>query len=879
MSQKWRRAKQWDDEHLTGGLRPVKWVLRTFSSITLAIITLTGIAVYGTLASVPIGLLAEIPTWAIYIATLLAAIAAGVLLPVSLSLKLLRRLGVGPAWRYAVGLLGSLGLIVGVVVLWLNLLWPHLRWNAATGEGLMLFAGFVESHRSTTLRRLPGFEMSELEFYGWWPMKALLLLLIVNLVIATVRRIEFIFANIGVLTVHTGIVVLGIGSALYSNLKLEGDTVLFAGQPDESGQPTLGPPETGFYDNTDVALWVAQLGRGGAWQQRPLTGVPRYNDYGLDAAWPTGASVPDGVDLGRRGLHIPVPPGAVGPTGGTTVDPDLRFEVVGYASYADDVHEELVRAGDAAPAPGLFARQVSLLVTPPATGGHDQTSEITGSLIPEAPADRIASMFEGLIAIEHTRGMSDQRWSDLAAQAPADAGATNLLVIEVPGENVRQVVAVQPQGGAPIEAGGYTITVDSISPTPPFPIITPGYEGATSSLAIVTIDPPGQEAPFQRFVYHRFPEINQDLHPTAEGRPRRTDADPAIHIGYVDLTKIQVYLDERDDGSIRALARLPGGRISTQEDLAEGQVFEIDPRIGVRLGGKDGPFVQAPTPRIVPEGDRASDAIGTHRNAMLAVRIWSDQGAADWSKTVWLPFVQYMNVGMPGETDVALPDGRQVRIAFGRIKHPFPGFALGLRDFVMIPYPHSDVPRDYRSDLLVWTTWDAAGGAAGGDANAPTSHMARATSLNEPFLLRVPFQAREDLPALSNLLGGVLRTIVPVQYKFSQAGWDRQGWTRTQAEADRGERPRAVAGWTILGVGNNPGIYIIAFGAVLMCVGIPWAFYIKPLLVRRKKMKIKQQLAPPIPRSPRRPAASAPGAKPAPGKAPGGTPDLLETAS
>ncbi len=846
MSQKWRRAKQWDDLHLTGALLPVKWGLRTLSSITLAVITLAGITLYGTMASIPIGLLAQIPTWGIYLGTLLAAAAVGVLLPMTLGLRGLRRAGVPASWRYSIGLLGSLGLAVGVFLLWKATVWPHLRWNPATGEGLMLFSDFVAAHQSTTLRRLPGFEMSELEFYGWWPMKAMLLLLVVNLVVATVRRIEFIFVNIGVLTVHTGIVVMAIGSVLYSNLKLEGDTVLFAGPPDERGEPTLGPPQTGFYDNTDVALWVAQHG---SWQQRLLTGVPRYNDYALDAAWPAGALSPQRLSDAGRTLRLSVPPGHIGPTGGSTVDPDLRFEVVGYASYADGVQN---RIAELAPAQGtaaaaaetFFAREITLTVTPPSADGNEETSEITGSLIPTVPAQRLASMFEGLIAIEHTRAMSEERWRDMTAEAPAGSGATNLLTIEVPAAGIREVVAVQPQGGRPITVGDYTITVDSISPAPPFPIITPGYEGATSSVAIVTVDPVGDAAPFQRWIYHRFPELNQDLHPGggAGGQPRRTDADPSIRIGYVDLTKIQIYLDEREDGSVRAAARLPGGRVLIDEDLGRGELFEIDPRIGVRLGAKEGPFVHAPTPRIVPEDEREAEAVGTHRNAMLAVRIWSERAEADWEKTLWLPFVQYMNVGMPGETDVALPDGRQLRLAFGRIKHTFPGFALALRDFEMIPYPHSDVPRDYRSDLLVWTSWNTAEGS-GSPGPASAGHMARATSLNEPFLLRVPFQGREDLPALSNFVGRIARALVPVQFKFSQAGWDRQGWMRTLAETERGERMRPAANWTILGVGNNPGIYIIAFGAVLTCAGIPWAFYIKPLLVRRRKMKIKKQLA------------------------------------
>ena len=65
-----------------------------------------------------------------------------------------------------------------------------------------------------------------------------------------------------------------------------------------------------------------------------------------------------------------------------------------------------------------------------------------------------------------------------------------------------------------------------------------------------------------------------------------------------------------------------------------------------------------------------------------------------------------------------------------------------------------------------------------------------------------------------------------MQYKFSQSGWD----------------PERQA-YTILGVGNTPGIYLIAGGGILMCLGVPWAFYVKPMVQRRRKHKIQRKIA------------------------------------
>jgi hypothetical protein len=61
--------------------------------------------------------------------------------------------------------------------------------------------------------------------------------------------------------------------------------------------------------------------------------------------------------------------------------------------------------------------------------------------------------------------------------------------------------------------------------------------------------------------------------------------------------------------------------------------------------------------------------------------------------------------------------------------------------------------------------------------------------------------------------------------------------------AEAGELQRPYVQFTILGVGNNPGYTIIFLGGILVTVGIPWAFYVKPWILRRRKAKIQQSLA------------------------------------
>lgn len=819
MSQKWRRSQEWDRTHFPTWAQPVRWVLHAFSTITLAVCLLSFVVVYAILASVPIGLLAQIPTYLVYgVSAVLVMGAVGVGL-VWLPRRLLRRAGRG--LRFSVSLVGVAMSIVLGAWLWREHAWPVLHYDPASGRGLMLFADFVKEYSATTLRRLPGVEMSELEFYSWWPLRIVLLAFVANMVTATVRRIEFKFENLGVLTVHTGIVVIALGSVYYTGLKKEGDTILFAGNPTPAGETTIGPPSGVFYDNTRVALFIDQFK---GWEQRPLRGVPRYNDYGIG-----GASLT---------LDVPViePRTAI-------VDHDIRFSIVGYASYAelrgvterapDEVAAAAARAGTANP-----LRVVELLSFLPDQQGKLPEGPVHAyRLEPRRAAGRASS--ENLLSVEYTIGMDETRWRDLLSEIPT--GTRNALSIEIPAKGYRAVLPVSRGATMALGDTGYVITVEDLTPEPPFPIITKGYEGATSSVAIVRVTPPagaGGEGPFTRWIYSRFPEISQDMLDTvnAQGMPTRRDADASIRIGYIDANTLSVNIDEREDGSCRAIVRLPNGEVRVTERV--GETLDLVPgRIAVRIAERWAHTVTVERPEPTPEPARERQFVGTHDHAVLGVKITADLGATsptpEWSTVVWLPFAKYLEIADDLIKRVELPDGRSFNLAFGRLRHPLPGFDLRLVDFQMIAYDHRGSPRDYQSTVLVSPAPSA--------RHAPEFEaFTHITKLNAPLI--APFHWDPERPWAANFFGRLASGVSPNQFKFSQAGWDAQMWKQTQQMADAGQIKRPFVRYTILGVGNNPGIHVIAAGSVLIALGIPWAFYIKPLIVQRKKRRIQAQV-------------------------------------
>ncbi|MGH7130775.1 MAG: hypothetical protein ACREJO_02385 [Phycisphaerales bacterium] len=854
MSAKWVRSKQWEREHLTGVWAPVRWVLHAFSTIWLAVILLSLLATFGILASVPVGIMALAPTWIVYALTAAAAVALGAALPAWLVVGRMRRAGVAPAARFAVGLALVIGLTLMSAWLWQQYAWPRLRYSRTTGEGLMLFASFVDRYKDVTVRRLPGMEMSELEFYAWWPLKWVLLAFVVNMVVATVRRIEFVFVNLGVLTVHTGIVTIALGSVFYSTSKVEGDTILLAGEVDPTTgvpQPGGGAPVQGFFDNIRTVMRLRQTPSrdpSGAFEQRALVGLPRYNDYNLAVLGQrTGSTGGASESDDGRMLDLPVP-APFRPDGQNLIDPDIHVRVVGYASYADmrpTWRKVPVPADPTAATPARFIELLSSVPPPgeqpgkPAAAGDEQRVIRVLPFFPTIPAGRWRNL-SGAMAIETTRNMPEGRWQELTANLPATA--LHALVVEIPGQNVSRLYPVQP--GQVLEVGEpkWKLEVKELLPQPPFPIITKGYDGAVSSVAIVRVTPPaGSGGAYERYVYSRYSELNQDLldEKQPNGMPKRRGADGAIKLGYIDASILQVNIDEQaTDGksSIRAIVRIPGQAPRIITGLADDGVIPVAPMVSLRLGERWANAEQIIVPVSVPDADRTErDAIGTHRKAAIAVevsRVKPGGGAPEWKTVVWAPFTQYFDFTGESSIPVRLPDGRVLEVAFGRLYIPFQDrMAVQLKDFEMIPYPHSTQARDYRSDLVVYRLHQG--------QFEPSTHM---TSLNEPLKIS-PFIWDSQRGWFTNFGGWAMSKLGASQYKFSQAGWDSRGWNKSRAEAEAGKLSRPFATFTILGVGNNPGIHIIAAGAVMMGAGIPWAFYVKPWLLRRRAERMKRELA------------------------------------
>ncbi len=100
------------------------------------------------------------------------------------------------------------------------------------------------------------FEKSEMAWFGWWPFQVLIGLFCLAMVVMTVRRIRLKVINLGVWTIHTGIIILAISSAVYFGSKVEGDVAIFQSKAYLLA-PGMSEPVT-LVVRPGAATWVGQ---------------------------------------------------------------------------------------------------------------------------------------------------------------------------------------------------------------------------------------------------------------------------------------------------------------------------------------------------------------------------------------------------------------------------------------------------------------------------------------------------------------------------------------------------------------------------------------------------------------------------------------------
>lgn len=699
-------------------------------------------------------------------------------------------------------------------------------------------------------------EMTEFQFFNWWVFDLLIFLLVTTLITVTLRKIRFNAINLGVWMIHTGIVVLALGSAYYFGTKLEGDTPIFRrqlvidlpGQDEplrmvvrpgnrvevttEAGryafevaniQPEYMLRSEGFEGQRAYAVTVSVQTPDQRFFRQVHAGYPQFTEDvvpGKGRAIKTVGTkllVPEdqlriALDYEPQEYFYLQDTAAlyVRPVGSNEWDHRPIENLPHYHDRFSSRDEVWMPLGEPVP-----VRPIDLPVPPSADGDAlaDYDVYVTGYLRYAFPEERwtpggshiypvcnVSLIFDDgsaenvdLVAFDPSRsrakgGVLAFRWVESVDELDELTGlARPMLDIHIPETQIAlHVPAVAPEGDIDqaefqaIEGTDYSFRIRNVVNDLNVPV-----DGGSRSLSVVIVEVRHGERTYRRWVATPA-DFTRDLAADGSGA---LETDSGIQMTYRpgNAARLTVVAGPAPVG-VRLLQRDAQGDIQPQ-DFQPGQVVSVRGGLKLRLNHLYPRARAELRPAIEPQSRRQRDAGKSY--SQIKVVLAKD----GWSTSTWLPYNHYAvpseQYRYPGRINyspvtIDLPDGTSLELMYSRQRHKLPA-PVALDDFTLQTHQggligtNSNV-RDYVSQLRFA---DASG------QWGPRKQM----SSNHP----------------ANYQG----------FWFFQSSWDPP------------TRGSAGMNFTGTGVGNRNGVYIQLVGCCIAVTGMIYAFYYKPILIRR----------------------------------------------
>jgi ABC-type transport system involved in cytochrome c biogenesis permease subunit len=697
------------------------------------------------------------------------------------------------------------------------------------------------------------FELSEFQYFNHWFFVTLIALLCVNLTVATVRRIPVNFKNAGVLTVHAGILILCAGSVVYFGRKVEGEVwldaprvsvvstdrlqanpdnpeaavldsmIAVAGDKWDRNIPMLGgkhrievaavehrglmtgakveliariadgEPIRVELDQDDPKHRVAKLGdRLALWlrsanvcatfydeatpclyvkykdhfESFELPDLPYYHERFVpgvetitDTAGRTVASSRWRSNYPLENWRMPIPLGSTDSAAAN--DWPITVEIDGYLPYAT-LRSEPTTGGDQ-------VMPIAKVVL--ASGG----AQLDDWLVANMPERTQLESADGTSAVE-LRWLEDKTELDPAWTQNIDG--KHVLDVHVKDKSIKRRYAIEQGQIIAVEGTDYTLTIEELRPS--WPLMTAGFQGARTPIALVWVKSPKQE--FQRSVLMRYPQLDQDR--DRAGKKINPDAnlvDDNIDITYVDASRHHLTIFAGTNLPPTLVYTATGGRRTVSK-------IEIDKPVDIATGVSLTltQFIVKPSfdrkPVVIPDVDRRP--FGSVRRGSSLVRVHLRSKTGDWSRHIWTPFSMFNTDHLaeldqhPATVVKDVPGMGDLALVYGRTERALPG-KVCLEQLKTDFYPGRQQPSE-------WTSF---------------------YRYEDPETRRIS-RANVHLNNTAN---------------FGE-------WTFFQSQAAGDHKS-----WTILGVGNRQGVLTQLAGCTLITLGMGFAFFIKPIIVRRRR--------------------------------------------
>lgn len=539
-----------------------------------------------------------------------------------------------------------------------------------------------------------------------------------------------------------------------------------------------------YYDSTERALY-AKVGHqiGQAW---PLPSLPRFATYDEKNG---NASKLRGNDLTEIGPGMKLQQ-ALG------LDKPVEAKITAFYPYADIVT-------DYADAPDGTEHGVECSLV----DAHGEgTGGVSFWLIGSDPRT-----VRNMLGIDFEHRHLPHSFEPSLLQEAVD----NIHKLDIKLKDFSQTLSVEVGKDYPLGNTGYTLSITQFDPA--FPTMA----GKIVPLLTMMVKTPTQQ--FRRQVIPDGPTTDWKLNVEGAGpfgKRQTAPLDPDLKISYsmsdpFHLLPAQgmekhTYITSEKPGIYEIITRLDGpsevkSYDTNQVDL---QIAENEPR---------GPFQPPPDPnepkhlhamrverfdhvkrtdsvRETPPVKRDRDAAAVGMFQIVNVHL----SCGDWSRDVLVPYTQWTMEDPWGGATISIPGAKSdLQLQLGNTALVMPA-KVTLQKFDLIPYPGGraaagSMMRDFRSTLIF-------------EDNNTGEKTTGVAKMNSPVYYD----------------GG--------DWTFFQAQWDPNGQK-----------------WTVLGVGNRPFVDTMILGCGMIFVGLMYAFYLKPIIIRRMKQnaieKAKQSAA------------------------------------
>jgi len=527
-----------------------------------------------------------------------------------------------------------------------------------------------------------------------------------------------------------------------------------------------------FYDSAERALYARVL-RGEVFGMHPLPSLPRFGNYDRDQ----NEGRLNRADL--RGVDGFIPIGAPVESNSLSswlgVSQPVTLDVVGFYSYAEVIEDILDD-------PNSKETGVRLAIT-------DSRQTRPTTLMLRASDPTAAHQFFGNTELEY-RQVSELSLGDIR-------GSVNRLFDVTAALGSGAPVKVGIGIGKSVDINGYRLTVESFDPA--FSMF--GTHEIVQALTLHVVH--GKQEFWRMILAGRDLQTDFKMDPATtppmvKGNRQKTPIDPNLMLGFrvsdpaallptggddkhVFLTAgksalVDIYVSMNSPTKVMDLSG--GGAISlvNGDDTATAVVERADHFSVIAH--------VAATPRDSQKKDEGESGV----KQVVVVRV----KCGDWSEDVPVPCDMYaapdpmtLEPMVPWSMGVVQIPGASaaLQLQLGFTCRPMP-VTLALKKFEMIPYAGSvgmsnTMFQDFRSTLAMT---DSDGEVENG-----------VTSLNEPIYYNHG------------------------AWIFFQAGYDPDGQSST------------------IGVGNRPGVVLMLTGCVMIVMGLLYAFYVKPVVIRRMK--------------------------------------------